>query len=674
MTGVQTCALPILTKAKSVLNFQPFKWFVLGITFTVLFVIIPFVVFSWLRQLPDPHSLAQMKFPATTKFYDRNGKLLYELYAEIDRRPVTLAEIPQDIINATIAVEDQEFYHHLGFSLRGIFRAAREITLNKNLQGGSTITQQLIKNTLLTSEPTIQRKLKEVVIAFWAEVIYSKNEILLMYLNNVPYGGTAWGIRAASEKYFNKDVTGLTLAESALLAGLPAAPTTYSPFGASPELAKQRQEHVLSRMYQLGYITAEEYEQAKLQPLDFSQTGSLINAPHFVMYTKQILDNRLGPRIVEQGGLQITTTIDLELQNVVQEIVQEELAKLARLNVGNAAVLVTKPDTGEIVAMVGSRDYYDKENDGNVNITTTLQQPGSSIKPVNYMAALQNGITAATLINDSPVSYSQPNGKVYSPVNYDGRFHGIVPMRLALASSYNIPAVKVLDKIGVSTMVEQGKAVGIDSWEDSSRFGLSLTLGGGEVTMLDMARVYGTLANMGKLVKLRSVLNVEDFQGRSFNEVDSFEQKQVIPEEVAFIISDILADNVARSRAFGINSLLNIPGKYVSVKTGTSNEKRDNWAIGYTQDFVVVVWVGNNNNEPMNPTLTSGITGATPIWRAVMDYLLLDREALAPVQPDDVVRIPCYGRYEYFTKETVPAKGCGVWPKPSPSVSPSPTP
>lgn len=661
------------TKTKLALGFQSIKWFALGVIFTVLFVVVPFIAVSWLRQLPDPHSLASMKFPATTKFYDRNGKLLYELYADIDRRPATLQEVPQNVINATIAVEDQEFYHHLGFSLRGIFRAIREILFNKQIQGGSTITQQLIKNTLLTSETTLQRKLKELVIAFWAESIYSKDEILSMYLNNVPYGGTAWGIRAASEKYFDKDVAELTLAQSALLAGLPAAPTTYSPFGASPELAKQRQEHVLSRMHQMGYITTDELKLAKQEELIFTQPGSAINAPHFVMYTKQVLENRFGPGLVEQGGLQIKTSLDLELQNVVQGIVQEELATLARLNVGNAAVLVTKPDTGEILAMVGSRDYYDESHDGNVNIPTTLQQPGSSIKVVNYVAALQHGITAATLINDSPISYPQPNGKMYSPVNYDGRFHGLVPVRIALANSYNIPAVKVLDKIGVVTMVEQGRAMGIDSWEDSSRYGLALTLGGGEVTMLDMAKVYGTIADGGKLMELIPVLEVKDLQGKNIDGViDQRRQEQVIPEGVAFIISDILADNFARSNAFGANSLLNIPDKFVSVKTGTSNDKRDNWTIGYTKDFVVVVWVGNNDNSPMHPTLTSGITGATPIWRRVMDYLLKDREALPPKQPDSVVRIPCYGRYEYFTKETAPARGCGQWPKPTPSISITP--
>ncbi|NCN58846.1 penicillin-binding protein [Candidatus Roizmanbacteria bacterium CG22_combo_CG10-13_8_21_14_all_38_20] len=665
---------PKIERTRLVLSFQSLRWFVLGVIFTMLFVGVPFIVVSWLRQLPDPHTLSQMKLPATTKFYDSNGKLLYELYADIDRRPVALDKIPQDIVNATIAVEDQEFYHHLGFSLRGMFRAAREIILNKKLQGGSTITQQLIKNTLLTPETTISRKLKEVVIASWAEIIYSKDEILSMYLNNVPYGGTAWGIRAASEKYFGTDVTELTLAQSALLAGLPAAPTTYSPFGANPELAKKRQELVLSQMFQMGYITEQERERAKQEQLNFTQPGNTISAPHFVMYTKQVLDDLLGPRIVEQGGLQITTTLDLDLQNVAQEIVQEELAKLARLNVGNAAVLVTKPETGEIVAMVGSRDYYDELNDGNVNITTSLQQPGSSIKPINYVAALQNGMTAATLINDSPISYVQPNGKVYSPVNYDGRFHGIVPLRWALANSYNIPAVKVLDKIGVSSMVEQGQAMGIDSWEDSSRFGLSLTLGGGEVTMLDMAEAYGVFANGGKLMELLPVLEIEDFQGKSLDDfaIDR-KQEQVIPEGAAFIISDILADNASRSRAFGVNSLLHIPGKYVSVKTGTSNEKRDNWTVGYTKDFVVVVWVGNNDNSPMHPTLTSGITGATPIWRRVMDYLLEDREALPPAQPDDVVRIPCYGRYEYFIKGTAPVRGCGIWPKFSPSSSPTPT-
>jgi penicillin-binding protein 1C len=663
----------IKTPKISLPQFQSIKWFVFGMSFATLFIFLPFIFVSWLKQLPNPQTLSYMKFPATTKFFDRNGRLLYELYAEIDRQPIALSKIPQSVINATIAIEDQEFYRHLGFSPRGIVRASRETFLKHDLQGGSTITQQLIKNTLLTPEPTFRRKVKELVLAFWAERIYTKDEILEMYLNNVAYGGTAWGIKSASQKYFRKPVDKLTLAEAAFLAGLPAAPTTYSPYGARPELSRQRQKLVLSKMRELGIISKEEMEEALNEDLSFNSQLHNIKAPHFVMFVKQQLEEKYGPRVVEQGGLQIKTTLDLEVQETIQEIVKEELRKIARLNVKNAAVLVTKPSTGEIVAMIGSGDYFDEENDGNVNITTTLQQPGSSIKVVNYAAALSKGFTAATIINDSPVVFNQPGGRPYKPVNYDGRFHGPTPLRWALASSYNVPAVKVLNKIGVASMVEQGRLMGIDSWEDDSRFGLSLTLGGGEVTMLDMAEVYGTLANGGSRINLKPTLDIVDFQGEEFEEFSKIDKVKAVPEEVAFIISDILADNKARTPAFGPNSLLNIPDKYVPVKTGTSNQKRDNWTIGYTKDYVVVVWVGNNDNSPMHPTLASGITGATPIWRRTMDYLLQGREVTPPPMPSNLVKIPCYGRYEYFIKQTVPANGCGVWPKPtiSPQITPT---
>lgn len=648
------------------------KWFLLGSFFTVVFIFIPFILFTWFQQLPNPLSLGNMRFPATTKFYDRNNKLLYELFAEIDRQPIQLGQIPQTIIDATIAVEDAEFYHHLGFSPRGIARAFRETFLNHDIQGGSTITQQLIKNTLLTPEPTFRRKAKEVVLAFWAEQIYSKDEIMEMYLNNVPYGGTAWGISAASRKYFGKPVQELSLGESALLTGLPAAPTTYSPYGAHPELVKKRQAFVLSRMQNLGFITKQEEEEAKKEEVVFKPQLHNIKAPHFVMYTKQKLEKTFGTRIIEQGGLHITTSLDLQLQEIVQAIVKEEIAKLSNLNVGNAAVLVTNPSNGQILAMVGSVDYFDTEGDGNVNIATTLQQPGSSIKVVNYAAALQTGITAATIINDAPITFTQANGKTYSPVNYDGRFHGPVPLRQALASSYNIPAVKVLKKIGVEAMVKQGQDMGINSWDDPARFGLSLTLGGGEVTMIDMAQVYGTLANSGKKVNLQPVLEIIDFKEDILQIDQEPINKDVLPEEIAFIITDILSDNAARTPAFGANSLLNIPDKYIAVKTGTSNNKRDNWTIGYTKDYAVVVWVGNNDNSPMHPTLTSGVTGAAPIWRRIFDHLLEGREVPPPQMPEGAVKIPCYGRYEYFTKETLPKNGCGIWPKQTSQPLPTP--
>jgi membrane peptidoglycan carboxypeptidase len=367
------------------------------------------------------------------------------------------------------------------------------------------------------------------------------------------------------------------------------------------------------------------------------------------------------------------------MQEKAETIVRTHIDSLAGLRVGNGATLVTNPKTGEILAMVGSKNYFDLANDGNVNVTTALRQPGSSIKVVNYSAALENalpagrqGFTAATILDDSPVIYQTPGSPPYAPVNYDGKFHGLVPLRYALANSYNIPAVKTLAKIGVSTMVEKGRAMGITSWTDPSRFGLSLTLGGGEVTMLDMARVFGTLANGGKRADLQPILEITDYTGRVLEKNTPKPGVPAVKPEVAWILSNILSDNTARIAAFGPNSSLVIPGHTVSVKTGTTDSKRDNWTIGYTPSLVTVVWVGNNNNSPMDPQLTSGVTGAAPIWHDIMTEFLQGKPDEVSAQPDDVTSLPCYfNRPEYFVKGTEPASGSCA-PIPTPSVTPTP--
>ena len=636
-------------------------WFVAGVLCTIFFVFLPYQAYQFLHALPNPMLLTSRPIPVTSKIFDRHGKLLFELYADQNRTPVSLDKIPLMVKQATIAIEDREFYQHIGFSPRGIARAARETLINNHLQGGSTITQQLIKNALLTNEPTISRKVKELLLSFWAERLYTKDQILEMYFNQVPYGGIYWGIESASQGYFKKSVSDLTLAEGAFLSALPAAPTLYSPFGAHPEGAIARQKEVLQRMVDDGYITQKEADEAKAQELTFAPQINPIKAPHFVMYVKQLLSERYGLRMVEQGGLQITTTLDIKTQDMAEEIVKNEVEKLVAIHVGNGAAVITDPKTGDILAMVGSKNYFDHDAQGNVNVALSLRQPGSSIKVVTYAAALENGFTAASILNDSPVSYTIPGQAVYTPVNYDGQFHGKVPLRYALGNSFNIPAVRTLSQIGMDTMIEKARHMGIGSWKDTSRFGLSLTLGAGEVTMLDMATVYGTLANQGRRVDLWPVLKVTTYQGEILEEKKPTSGFQAVSQAVAFILSDILADNQARTQEFGPNSALVIPGRTVSVKTGTSNDKRDNWTIGYTPSYVVTVWVGNNDGSPMNQVLASGITGAAPIWQQIMLRLTKDKADEKYTTPDTVMALPYfYGKSEYFTKGTEPRTGCPV--------------
>ena len=627
---------------------------------------------NFIKALPNPKVLTQKDSPTTSKIYDRNGNLLYEIYEEENRTPIALADVPKFVRDATIAIEDSDFYNHKGYSPKGIIRATIHNLTQDTLEGGSTITQQLIRSALLTPEKTLKRKIEEILLAAWAEKIYSKEQILEMYFNQVPYGGTSWGIEAAAQTYFGKSVKELTLAQAAVLAGLPAAPSRYSPFGASPELTKKRQEEVLDRMAYLGYISSDERDKAKSEVVNFKPPRTAITAPHFVMYVKTLLEQFYGPQIVAKGGLRVTTTLDPDIQQIAQQAVSQEVENLRKLSVGNGAALVTNPQTGEILAMVGSTDYFDMNRQGNVNITLALRQPGSSIKAVTYAAALKSGFTAASIINDTPVIYKTVGQLSYSPVNYDGKYHGAVTLRTAFASSYNIPAVKVLDRIGVKTMIDQGKLMGITSWNDEGRFGLSLTLGGGEVTMLDMAKVYGTLASGGTKHELTPFLKITNYKGETLPNPIGNEVVKATTPEIAFIISNILADNSARSLAFGTNSSLVIPGKTVSVKTGTSDNKRDNWTIGYTPDFLTAVWVGNNDNTPMNPQLTSGVTGAAPIWNEIMSKILTDKPDKIFSPPPGIIMMPCYGRLEYFIRGTEPKTGCPTI-KLAPSVSVAPT-
>jgi len=580
-------------------------------------------------DLPSPLELTSRSQSVTTKILDRNHQVLYRIYQDENRSLVPLSQISPFMISATIAIEDQDFYLHHGISFSGIVRAFTANLKNESIQGGSTITQQLVKNRLLSNEKTITRKLREALLSVMVEMTFSKDEILEMYLNQVPYGGSTYGAEEAAQRYFGKSAQNLGLAESALLAGLPAAPSIYTPFGSSPELAKARQQEVLRRMLEDGYISQNQVILATNDQLSFREDIIDIKAPHFVMYVKELLAEQFGEAMVSNGGLEVVTTLDLPLQEEAEQILANEVERIYRLRVSNGASLITNPQTGEILSMVGSHDYFDFKNDGQVNVTLRPRQPGSSIKPVTYSLALESGYTASTLIKDTPITYQIPGSKPYSPNNYDGKHHGNVTLREALASSYNIPAVKTLANLGVTNLIDHAEELGITTWQDRSRFGLSLTLGGGEVTMLDMASAYGVFATGGYKVPVNPIIKVTDYQGNVLYEnpcvINNYCQKErVLSAQSAYLITDILKDNKARTPAFGPISSLHIPGQEVAVKTGTTNSLRDNWTLGYTADRWVGVWVGNNDNRPMS-YVASGVTGASPIWNETM-RLLLDEE------------------------------------------------
>ncbi len=610
-------------------------------------------------------------FPASTLIFDRNGELLYEIYADKNRTPIKLEEVPDYVKWATLASEDRNFYQHHGFDFGGILRASYNIIFKQTLQGGSTITQQLVKNALLTPERTIKRKVREFILTYFAEIIYSKDTILGMYLNQIPYGGTAWGIETASQTYFDKNVKDLSLSEAALLAGLPASPTRFSPFGAYPHLAKERQERVLQRMVEDGYISEEEAKKAQEEELEFAQASIGIKAPHFVLYIKGLLVEKYGERMVEEGGLKVTTTLDLDLQDFAQQTIASEVAKLERLKISNGAALATNPKTGEILAMIGSKDYFDEDIDGNVNVTLMSRQPGSSIKPLNYGFALDRRlITLTTPINDVPTCFSVAGQKLYCPVNYDGTFHGPTQIRFDLGNSYNIPAVKVLAINGVEEFVQKAREMGISTFKDPKNYGLSLTLGGGEVRMIDMATAFSSFANLGIRQDIWALQKVENSKGNTLYERKEDEGPRVLSMEAAYLVSHMLLDNNARTAAFGPSSYLNVKGHpEISVKTGTTNDRRDNWTIGYNNEILVATWVGNNDNTPMS-YVASGVTGASPIWNKIVSYALKDREESWPLKPQGIVGLsvcnisgklpnpdsPCETRFEYFIQDTLPTE------------------
>lgn len=651
--------------------FSSLSTLILASFLVVLLLVIGSVLF-FTTQVPSPEDLTNRKVAQSTKIYDRNGELLYDIFQNQNRTAIKLADVPDVVKKSTIAIEDKNFYSHKGFSAFGITRAIYGIVVRRRLEGGSTLTQQLVKNALLSGERTLTRKIKEFILAIQVEQSYSKDQILEMYLNEIPYGGTAYGIEAAANLYFGKHTKELNLAESALLAGLPQRPSVYSPYGSHPELSKSRQVEVLRRMVEDGYISKEEAEKAKSEKMTYrtSQNEVGFKAPHFVLYVKQKLIEQYGDKEVEQGGLRVTTTLDNKLQESVQKIVKDEVEKLSLAKVGNGAAVVMDPRNGQILTMVGSKDYFAKDYDGNVNVTLSLRQPGSATKPINYSAALIKGYTPSTVLMDVKTEFPGGDKPSYIPVNYDGQFHGPTQVRFALGNSYNIPAVKMLAMVGVKDVMDLGYRMGLSTWEPTqenvNNAGLSLTLGGREVRLLDLVTAFGTLANSGKKQDLVSILKITDAKDKTLYEYKEVEGVKILDEGVAFIISNILSDNAARTAAFGSNSVLNVLGKTVSVKTGTTDEKRDNWTVGYSPSAVVGVWVGNNDNSPMDPSVSSGVTGASPIWNKITTLVLKDKPDEKYQVPSNLNQIEIDGlmgsrpkdgsptRREYFIKGTEP--------------------
>ena len=627
------------------------------------------------KDLPTPDSIIRNTKYSTT-LLDRNGKVIYQVYTDKNIVPVTYSDLPKSLVQATIAIEDKDFFTHKGFSLWGIARAALKDIIFHKSEGGSTITQQLVKNTLLTSEKSIPRKLKEFLLAIELERRYNKEQILEMYFNQTPYGGTAYGAGSAAKHYFDKTPNKLSLLESAILAGLPQSPSIYSPYSGVKDAYVARTKEVLRRMREDGYITKTQEADLgnSIKKIKFIGTSkNAIQATHFVFYAKDELDTMLSDNALYQRGLVIQTTLDLDLQREVESIVKEEIKGAKSFDISNGAVVVMKAQTGEILAMVGSYDYNDKKF-GKFNAALGQRQPGSTLKPFTYALAFENNYTLASTIMDVKTTFESgqnPDEKPYEPKNYDGKYHGPVQMRFALGSSLNVPAVKTLASVGIENLLQKLYDAGLKTLEPTSenmkRFGLSLTLGGGEVTLLDLTSAYTTFANGGIATRPIGLKSVQTYNNKRLYTEPKTEKKQIFSKEVSFLISHILSDNIARNITFGPNNYLVIPGKTVAAKTGTTDDKRDNWTLGYTKDIVVGVWVGNNDNSKMDSSLTSGVSGAAPIWRRVFIYALshgyTDGIADKPVDVDALAVDSQFGglpykdfptRSEYFIKGTEP--------------------
>ena len=588
-------------------------------------------------QIPDFDSFFKERtLTQSTKIYDRTGKvLLYDVFGNARRSTVALADVSPYAKKATMAIEDADFYNHGAIKFSSIARAFLvNVGSGEVRQGGSTLTQQVIKNTLLTQDKKISRKIKEVILSYKLEQTMSKDDILALYLNETPYGGTIYGIEEAAQSFFGKKSKDLTLAESAYLASLPQSPTYLSPYGKNKDRLDARKNLTLSKMLALGWITKDEYSQALAEKVVFlPPEGNGIKTPHFVFYVIDQLEKEYSEETLKNNGFKVITTLDWDLQKKAEELVDKYATKNEKsFGAKNVGLVVIDPKTGQILSMVGSRDYFDTTNDGNFNVTTAKRQPGSTFKPFVYATAFTKGYTPDTVLFDVPTEFStncspivdqsstDPN--CYSPQNYDGNYVGPISLRKALGNSRNVPAVKLLYLAGLNDSIKTAQSMGITTLTDPKRYGLSLVLGGGEVTLLEMTGAYGVFANDGVKNDTESIIQIVDPQGTVIKEYKS-EPKQVIPANTARLISDVLKDNEARQPVFSPNSALYVPNYDVAVKTGTTNDYRDAWVIGYTPSITIGAWAGNNDNTPMDKKTASLI--AAPLWNEFMRSYLANK-------------------------------------------------
>ena len=597
-------------------------------------------------KIPDLRSFEQRKVEQSTKIFDRTGSvLLYDVHENIQRTIVPIDRVSRHAKNATVAIEDAEFYEHHGVKPTAILRAMiANLTSLGFSQGGSTITQQVVKNSILTTDKTIARKLKEWVLALKLEQALSKEEILALYLNETPYGGSRYGIEEASRAFFGKASADLTLAEAAYLAALPQAPTYYSPYGSHRDKLDERKNLVLAKMHEHGFITEAEYAAARSAAVTFAPPAETsIKAPHFVFFIREYLEEKYGRRAVEERGFRVITTLDYEPEKRAEAIVETfARANEENFNAENAGLVAINPKTGQILAMVGSRNYFDKEIDGNVNVALARRQPGSAFKPFVYATAFAKGYAPETVVFDLPTQFSTtcaPDNTTsddgcYAPGNYDNVFRGPVSFRNALAQSINVPAVKALYLAGISNSLTTARTMGITTLEGPDRYGLTLVLGGGEVTLLEMTSAYGVFANDGVRNPVTGILRIEDADGNPIEEFRAAPYEALAPQ-VARTVTNVLADNEARTPAFGERSYLYFPGKDVAAKTGTTNDYRDAWIIGYTPTIAVGAWAGNNDNSPMEKKVAGFIVA--PLWHAFVSEALplIPEERFKKPEPTD---------------------------------------
>jgi 1A family penicillin-binding protein len=613
------------------------------------FILMLAAILIWLStlEIPDLSSFEERRIQQSTKLYDRTGQvMLYDLHQDVRRTVVPFDQISEHVKEATVAIEDDQFYDHFGIDVKAIIRAAIfNVQEGEFAQGGSTITQQVIKNSILQREKTLTRKAKEAILALKLEQLKTKDEILEIYLNEAPYGGTIYGVEEASRAFFNTSAKDLTIGEAAYLAAIPQAPTYLSPYGNNRASLDARQKLVLERMRNNGYITVEEYDAAKNEVVAFEpQIVSGIKAPHFVMYVRELLAEKYGEEALAERGLKVTTTLDWELQEAAERIVAEKVAiNTEKFNASNAGLVATDPKTGDLLVMVGSRDYFSTDIEGNFNIALANRQPGSAIKPFVYATAFRDGYLPTTTLFDVQTQFStscEPGdfsneSPCYAPNNHNNKFVGPINMRNALAQSLNIPAVKTLYLVGVRDALKLSADMGLTTLNDPDRYGLTLVLGGGEVRLLDMTYAYGVFANKGVKAEPRAILKIEDSQGVVLEE-STLKETRVLDENTTNMISDVLSDNVARAPLWGTNNQLYFPDRDVAGKSGSTNNFRDAWIMGYAPNIAVGAWCGNNNNDPMK-----GLSGliTTPMWREFMDVALakLPEESFTqPYIPTDV--------------------------------------